>query len=540
VALAFALATHGTLAWLARAPGVATGEDDAEYISLARALRQGQYTQQWRVDVPVESRYPPGYPALLAAWGGVTGDHYDALAALTVALSVATLLLVFVLLQRRFDVRVALASTVVLALNPALVDYGGAISSEIPYTFFTIACLLMLVVAERHPVTNAGTVAAASDPERPALEIRWLTAALIAAIFAALTRSIGITLVGAVGLYLLLQRRWKTAAAFALASALTVGAWLLWTALAGDQAMSSAYMTDLRAMRGTIDLPIEQRAPRWLALYATLGLAFSLGTPTIPRTPVDNALIALVLGASLVAGVWVFLKRLPVAALYLLAYAGLLAFWVWYQERFLVPVIVLVVPAILVGCMALVRRLNERWAAPAAVLLAALLAASGGVRSLAHVAQASRCDRSGEMPADDCLRSDQASFMAALRYIRANLPEDAVFLTAKTAPLYFYTGRRSVAIERSMYGPKQSFLSNLHALGAGYILLATLHVREPQRLAAFVEAHCGGLALAEKFPPRTYLFRVRGPGEPPDDGAACAAAAEYRMLNRNRDFDGDP
>ncbi|MGH7551461.1 MAG: hypothetical protein ACREMQ_00360, partial [Longimicrobiales bacterium] len=138
LALALALATHGTLAWLGRAPGVATGEDDAEYISLARALRQGQYTQQWRVDAPVESRYPPGYPALLAVWGGVTGDHYGALAALTVALSVATLLLLFVLLQWRFDARLALASTVVLALNPALVKYGGAISSEIPYTFFTI------------------------------------------------------------------------------------------------------------------------------------------------------------------------------------------------------------------------------------------------------------------------------------------------------------------------------------------------------------------------------------------------------------------
>jgi hypothetical protein len=540
VALALALVTHGALAWLSRAPGVRTGEDDAEYISLARALRQGQYTQQWRVDAPVESRYPPGYPALLAVWGGVTGDNFHALAALTVVLSVATLLLLFVLLRKRFDERVALASTIVLALNPTLVAYGGAISSETAYTFFTIAGLLMLTLAEGRPATSAETGSAANAQQPPTLRMAWLITALIAAILAALTRSIGVTFIAAVGLYLMVRRRWKAAATFAVASALTVGAWLLWTAFAGDQAMSSSYMTDLRAMPGTSELPFARRVAHFIAMYATLGLSFSLGTPTIPGTPIDNAVIALVTGASLAAGVWAFLKRWPVAAFYLLGYVGLLAIWVWYQERFLAPVITLVVPAILMGCTALVRRLDTRWATPAAAVLAVVLASSGAVRSLARAAQASRCDRSVEMPADDCLRSDQASFFAALRYVRSNLPEDAIFLTAKTAALHFYTGRRTVGYSRSMDVPQDSFLSKLREKGAGYILLATLHQTEPRNLAPFVEANCGGLALVEKFPPRTYLFRVRAPGEPGDGGEACMAAAEYRTLNRNRSFDGDP
>ena len=40
--IAALLATHGTLLWLQRAPGMTTGQDDAAYMLLARSLRAGR------------------------------------------------------------------------------------------------------------------------------------------------------------------------------------------------------------------------------------------------------------------------------------------------------------------------------------------------------------------------------------------------------------------------------------------------------------------------------------------------------------------
>ena len=521
VARAIALAAvvvHVLAAWLARPPGLLTGQDDAEYMILARSLRAGGYEELHRVDSPVHATYPPGYPALLAVWGTITRGGFDALVLLNVALSAATLLLLRrTLLRRGFDESVATGSVVVLALNPALVGYAGSVMSETPYILLTVACLLLL--ADARPTT------------------RQLVFAGAAAILAALTRSIGVTLLAALGLYWLMERRWKTLATFVLASTLTVGAWLLWTLLAPEQYVGTSYVADLRT--GATETSWSPgpllRIPGHVAWYARAAVPWLLGVPTVAGTAVDNVVAVLVLAVLFGFGVWTFVRQWRLAALYIGAYGGLLALWLWRVDRFAVPLLPLIVPALLAGAYALGTRFRLRRPGLLAAACALLLAVAAGARTAADVATAARCDRSLALPDPQCLTPDRASFFDAVRWIGGNTADDDVVLAAKAAPLWLYTGRRSVGYGAALGADTATLLPYLRERGADYILLGALEQSEVWQLAPLLAGVCDRLTLRASFPPNTYLFAIPA-GTASRDPSACAAVSTYIADNGDRMF----
>jgi hypothetical protein len=509
IAFAAILAAHIALAWLGRSAGIATGQDDVEYIVLSRSLQQGSYSELMRVDAPVHAQYPPGYPALLAVWSLVTGEGYDALVALSLLLSASTLGLLFLALRRRFSESVALCSAAVLAVNPHWTAAAGTIGSEIPYAFFATLALVL---------------AARTRTERgPQLF------AITTAIAAALTRSIGMTLLLGLGVHWLLERRWKTLLWFAAACALTIGPWMLWTTVAPEQRIGVSYIAEIRAIDGNTPwtLPLPQRIVEHARWYAMTGLPWSLALPTIPGTPVDNALALALLAVTGIAGAVVFVARWRPALFYAIAYAGLLLVWLWPAERFVIPLLPLVVPMILAGTFSILGRWNGRAGFAGIAAFALVLATSGAVQSLERVREQSRC-RTGSVPSAECLEPDQVSYFEALRWIETNLPQDAVILTAKNGALYWYTGRRTISYGGSLAQDSASFLPWVRAQGAGWILLSSLEVAESNRLARLLSWNCEELEVDAFFPRRTYLFRIAGgpPAERPSE--ACVAMTAYR------------
>jgi 4-amino-4-deoxy-L-arabinose transferase-like glycosyltransferase len=514
-----AIVVHMFAAWFARPPGILTGQDDAEYVILARSLRGGGYQELHRVDAPVHSTYPPGYPALLAAWGAVTGDDFDALVVLNVVLSAAALLLLRrALLRRGFDETVATGSVVVLALNPALVAFAGSVMSEVPYILLTTLCLLLL--ADDDPRTRSLALAGA------------------AAILAALTRSIGITLLGALGALWLIERRWKPLGALVAASALTVGVWLLWTVLAPEQYLGTSYVADLRAgaTKSSWSPGPLLRIPGHIAWYARAGVPWTLAIPTVPGTVIDNAVVVALLALLGGVGVWTFVRRWRLAALYLAAYGGLIAVWLWRTDRFAIPLLPLIVPALLVGAheLAVLLKIRRPWLLPTACAL--FLATAAGLRTGGAVAAALRCDRSAVLPDAECLTPDQASYFAAIRWIRDNTADDDVLLAAKSAPLWLYAGRHSVGYGTALSGDTTTFVPFLRDNGVDYVLLGVLEQNEVWQLAPLMAGVCGNFTLEATFPPGTYLFRLPAEGEAVPAGAACAAVSDYRTTNGSRRF----
>jgi hypothetical protein len=438
-----------------------------------------------------------------------------------VVLSTAALLLLFLTLRRLFGPLIATTSVLILAVNPSLVRFAGSIMSETPYIFFVSLCLYLVAMTPSSTRHQLGSIAAA--------------------IAAALTRTAGITLIMALALHWLLEWRWKRIAALLGVAVITVGAWLFWTTRSPERLVSRSYVADAQALAGGSRwiTPLPQRIGDVFVGYVTRDIPHTLALPAIPGTPIDNVLGIVLVGAAALAGLWVFLRKWRPAALYTLCYGALLLVWVWATDRFVIPLLMILVPATLVGASTLVPRFGSR-AAAFVFVLAALLGTSGAVQSVALARSRSRCVPTDDMPARECLRRDQVSYFDALRYIRASLPQDAVLLTSKPGTLYFYTGRRTVSYRGTLALDSVQFLPTLRAQGTTHILLGSLEVAEPGPMARLVSANCSALELVERFPPRTYLFRLAEPPTPEKGATACAALAAYRAANAGRDFDRDP
>lgn len=520
------LALHAGLAWYGRSPGILPEWDQARYAVLARTLAGFRYVDAYLPDPAVHQLYPPGYPALLALWGTIVGWRYDLLVALSVACSTGALALAAAMIRRRWAALPAVLTLAVLAVSPEAVQMAGLISSEPP---FMLATLLGLALVEA---------------DRP----RRAVGAAVSAIAAGLVRTAGVTFAGALALEWMLRRRWRAAALFALAAGLTVGGWLAWTALAPTQHIGTSYIADLTRVTETAGHSGEERAPAGMAItlarrvadqvpqYLAIDIPLSLPLPTLPGTVLDNLAIAGLVTISLVLGIVVMMRRWRVAALYLVAYAAMLAVWPWRHARFLVPILPLIVLGVLTGFGALARAVRPRWETAAMLALAAFVAVTGVAQGASGpLARWRGCPHGRPIPEGACLSADASGFLAALRFIRDETPDSAVFLTSKSPELYWYTGRRSIRREDAMAQTPDAFATFLKEAGVDYVLLASVHAMDLERLPTRLQPRCADFRVAFARPPSTYLLAVPDSAAPPDS-AACQALEAHRRANLNRTF----
>ncbi|MGH7553271.1 MAG: hypothetical protein ACREMQ_09640 [Longimicrobiales bacterium] len=505
------LLAHVGLAWVARPTHIRTGQDDAWYLLLGRSLRQFRYVDLYVVGEPIHQLYPPGYPAVLGFLGALFGENLQWISVLGVLFSVTTVGLVFLGCRRIMDERVALAVTAALAFNAELLARAGAVMSEPLFMLLAVASVFLL----QEPTSNGKRAAAG-----------------VLAIAAALTRTIGVTLIIGLGIYWLVQRRWRACALLALGSIATIGLWIWWTAVAPDQFIGKSYIADATFVRKapSVPLAITIRSLRSTLFYLSDAIPTGLAFPTIQGTPLDNLVSISILTLGLTVGLVAILRRWPAAGLFLTCYAGLLLIWPWRLLRYVAPMLPLIIPTVLLGLFLVARRVNPKraWILPCAIAL--VLATTGFLKSVHRIREAGPCDRSTRMPQGACISADQASFFAALRYIEDRLPDDAVIATAKAAPLYFYTGHKTPPVGAVMAQSAESLLPFLRESGTSYILLARLHSLEASSLLPAVTANCNAFELIQEFPPSVYLLRFVEPGSEPIGTGACAAVKRYQTI----------
>ena len=178
--LSGAAIAHVVLAWLTRIPALSWGEDDAGYILLAQQLRHFGYREVQDIAAPIHARFPPGYPLLIAVLGWPFADATDALLALNMLFSVATIALTYLAARRYLGETIALLTAALFAINPMTVWDSAHVMAEAPFKF-----LMML-----------GVWALTREDE----DARFAVLAGAAILAAALTRSAGLFLLPALGL----------------------------------------------------------------------------------------------------------------------------------------------------------------------------------------------------------------------------------------------------------------------------------------------------------------------------------------------------
>ncbi len=418
--------------------------DDGVYVVLGKAIAQGEgYRSIHLVGAPVQVRYPPGLPLLLAipwALWGMLGAVRDTVAVLNLLATAAAAGLVWWIGRRRLGA--GPLPLAVCAASPFVLDgtiqYYNIPLSE-PYLVLGWAAALVLA----YPLFDAG--AAGMKP--------LVRAAVVGLVLAATTlfRSAGIALIPAVLLALALHRRWAAAAACATASVVPLATWAM---------LRASWVARAPVSSG----PDELGYWRWLGVDGPLALVGYAG-----RTMVTNAveyvpklasyLFSIQLIGVGVVGIAMLAVALACVRLWrghtalvvtTLAASALTLLWPFAQGRLLLPLLpflgLLAAAAADLG----IRRLPGRvpWVAPAALGLMALAVT---LRQVELREVAARAYETGVLPPPEDL-SPTLTLAVRSRFIYQvaqwvhahTAPEDRVMVDAPAA-VYLYTGRRTVA-----------------------------------------------------------------------------------------------
>ncbi len=429
--------------------------DDGVYVALGKAIADGMgYRSIHLVGAPLQVRYPPGLPLLLAvpwALGGTLGAVRATVATLHPIVTGAAAGLVWWLGRRRLE----------LSAWPLAFCAIGAFPLSPCIPFFTLPLPRPYFVPgwAGGPPIGAPLCPAPPPPHLPpppghadgALVGRAVALGLVLAA-TSLFRTAGIALIPGVLVALAVHRRWKEAA---LCAAAVLAPLLLWAALQAywmSRGPVSSQPDDLSYMRWLgVKAPVAfagyavRAAAENIVAYARKLAGYLFATQTVG--------IGVVLLAALAAGFACLRLRWSQTTLVLttLFAAALTLIWPYAQGRLILPLLPflgLLVASTLKGGGDHWTPVRLKWGLPGALCFAALVVTMRQVE-LRHVAE--RSFESGAVPPPQDLTPTRILALRSrfiyqvVRWVRAHTaPEDRIMVDAP-AGVYLYTGRRTVA-----------------------------------------------------------------------------------------------
>lgn len=313
-----------------------TSYDDAHYIILAESLSSGQGYQLINFPRPqVERAFPPGWPVLLVPLTLIFPGQYAVLKVFSLLLWLASIFLIYNFFSKRLSSPHLEMVTGLAALNPLLIGSSVTVMSETAYLFFS---MLALVLFDKRTDGSGRTKT-------------WLLVmAVFFAFYAVLIRTIGISLILSLVLFLLITRQfrevWKVVLIFA-AGFLFLG-WF--NAQNGGAVVSSGY--EAQVLNGSVWEKVgqvwsnatgyanETLAGSLLPVFGT-GVDKILGKVGLQFvSSISNGLVLLLL----LFGFFIWKPKLDWMHLYVVIYMlGVLAFWNpnvgSVKARFLIPIL---------------------------------------------------------------------------------------------------------------------------------------------------------------------------------------------------------
>jgi hypothetical protein len=326
--------------------GAAFYGGDASYLALARSVRAGGYTFNFRR----ETMLPPGFPAILALLIGTIGEsHATLICAMAVFLALG-LGASYLLMRREEGARFAAYVMVVMCASPVIFRMTTAgVMSDVPYLLTSMTTLVL-----------AGRMAARSSLRPQGVMQSIACAALLFA--SVLIRSAGITLILGIVAWLFVSfivaredaiKRCRVFVLVLTAGLLAQGAWMYWVhrnELAAEWPIGGypqSYVAQLRVRNGNepelgyatpADIPkrilgnLEEQTVGLVELTTGKGgrLPHKWFTPWV-FIPVPLILI----------GLWKSIQRRGGAPhdWYFVAHQAMYLLWPWdFEIRFIVPV----------------------------------------------------------------------------------------------------------------------------------------------------------------------------------------------------------
>ena len=458
--------------------------DNAQFINLGRSLAGGHGMAETIGGEPnPHTKYPFGFPLLLALVHIIFPGNLVALKGLVLLLYALSIPLIYLLVRRFAGMPMALGVSALCLVSPPLLDYSHQVMSEIPFLPFSLLALLLLQRAQESKALST------------------LALAIVAIMAAYYVRSAGIVLIGTGIIFFILHKRWKEAGLVTAGSILLALPWHLRNAAHGGSPYIDLLLriNPYRPKEGTLTfVALVERIAVNLELYG-LHIIPDILLPGLVHVGYFIGLICsgLVLYA-LIAG----LARRQLLAVYLTCYLGLYILWphVWSDTRFLVPAIPILFFAVLSGVAELLQGL-ARWMKIKSLrpVTALLFLVPFGANIFATNDLA---ERIGELPATF------ANYFAAAEWIRDNTDTQVKIACRKPYLMNAIADRKAAGY---VWKEPDQVLADFERKGIDIVVVDQDMFRStPEFLVPAVKAHIDRFKLLHLVPnPDTLILEFK-------------------------------
>jgi len=493
----------GILLGLVFNPSMFTGGDNAQYITLAKSILQGEYRNLAFIGQPVEIEIPPGYPFVIAPLIALFPNTFIP----TKLLSFFSMLFgiwISLLLFDRFKVPklAGFLFGLTLLANPLFNEFSHWTLTEAPY--FALSILGAYLFDKYYDSEKIFSFVLAS-----------------AVVFLSMyVRPVAIPLVGAALIFLLVRKMFKRAGIFALTGAILYGPWFLRTMFTRQGGEESFYLVNFFGKNtvGDADAPglFEKVFSNLQSyLFRDLPTVFtSAGGKTGPLFTLIGAVAAIIIMAGLIIIVKDKKTFLPY---YAVLYFGMLMVYNprFATFRYLMPIIPVFFLAIWVafGIEKPIRLSKYRsktvLAVSGVMLILSIIAYIPAAKANRAVLKSySAGNKYAGLPHIVWVR-----FIDACEWIKGNTPADANIISRKPRISYILSERPGKVY--SFTENPAIIMSEIDSVGADYVLVDRFSGTTQAYLIPAIQAYPYRFQVVHQTAePATYVMKVL-PSEPP-------------------------
>lgn len=202
--------------------------DNVHYYLLGKSLAQGSgYTNIYTFEESAHQHFPPGYPAIISIVYHLFPENIYAVKILNGLFFFFSIVFFFlIVMQLTNQVFLSFISSMFLLLNQHLLSYSFIIMSDIPFIFFSLLCILILLK---------------SDFKKTVFKNYLFFILIISIAISIHIRSIGVALFLSVLVFLMIKKLWPYALSLGVSIIVSVLPWILRNKMLGG----SSYLNQL-------------------------------------------------------------------------------------------------------------------------------------------------------------------------------------------------------------------------------------------------------------------------------------------------------
>lgn len=476
--------------------------DNASYYILGNTIADGHgYANIQHLEKEAHYHYPPGYPLLIASVSTLFSNDISAIKILNgVFLLGAILLLFFIVKELTENEHIAFAVCFLNLVNYHLLTYATIMMSEIPFLFFSLLAVFLLL---------------RTDFSKPVYK-NWQFLALIVCVsFSFYIRSVGLALFAGFLFFLFIKRYWQYLCMFIGGFVIIYLPWFLRNRTAtGNTYISQLFLKNpYEPELGTIGfLDICERFIINIQRYITKEIPSSIiHSNDVTYTEVSAPFLEWLLGFTIIGIILFGLFRLPKFKLfvsgYILVFLALLLIWpsVWYGTRFILPLIPFLIFLFIYGIMKMIAvvtikvfsKKKQRITQILTIFILVFWAFMYGKEAIPKLQQYAATDYA----------DSYKNYFALADWIQKNAPENAVTAVRKEGLFYLFSEKPVTTYQKTL--DKEAQIEYLKSKKVDFVVVEQLGYSSTSKyLVPVIDRYPNKFKLIKELKnPNTYLMQ---------------------------------